>query len=235
MPTTAKPITPNARHLYKVFVSSTYLDNKERRQIVQDAITTANMVWHGMEIFTASTRPTVEKCRDFAEEADVLVGIIAWRYGWEPEGQDKSITEIEYDAAKERLMFLLDRELPVNPESDFDPGSKRWKKQDKLEAFIKKFSDDQMPTLFREETLQAKVLVALQEWQKEREPQTKPKPPPKTESRPPSDSGLETQVKAYCQKAESLHATLPVAGFATHLKVPSTSRTFMCPCVPCLI
>ena len=48
MPPTAKPTTSNARHLYKVFVSSTYLDNKKRRQIVRDAITTAGMVWHGM-------------------------------------------------------------------------------------------------------------------------------------------------------------------------------------------
>ena len=104
MPTPAKPFTPNARRPYKVFVSSTYLDNRERRQIVQDAITTAGMVWHGMEIFTASTRPTVEECRRSAKEADILVGIIAWRYGWEPEGEEKSITEIEYDAAKERLM-----------------------------------------------------------------------------------------------------------------------------------
>ena len=76
-------------------------------QYVQDAITTAGMVWHGMEIFTASTRPTVQECLCHAKEADVLVGIIAWRYGWEPEGQDKSITEMEYNAAKERLMFQL--------------------------------------------------------------------------------------------------------------------------------
>jgi hypothetical protein len=88
---------------------------------VQDAITQAGMVWQGMEIFTANTRPTVEKCRQYAKEADVLVGIIAWRYGWEPEGQDKSITEIEYDAATERLMFLIDPSLPVNPDQDYDP------------------------------------------------------------------------------------------------------------------
>ena len=70
MPPTAKPTTPNARHLYKVFVSSTYFDNKERRQIVQGAITAAGMVWHGMEIFPASTRPTVEECLRFAKEAE---------------------------------------------------------------------------------------------------------------------------------------------------------------------
>ncbi len=103
-----KESDPNSKRQYKVFVSSTYLDNQERRKIVRDAITMAGMVWHGMEIFTASTRPTVEECIRFAGEADVLVGIIAWRYGWEPDGDEKSITEMEYDAAEERLMFKIE-------------------------------------------------------------------------------------------------------------------------------
>ena len=123
----------------------------------------AGMVWHGMEIFTASTRPTVEECLRYAREADLLVGIIAWRYGWEPDGQ-KSITEMEYDAAKERLMFLIDPELPVNTEKDFDPGPERRKKQEKLEAFKARIRKDQMPALFTEKTLQAKVLEALNKW-----------------------------------------------------------------------
>jgi len=103
MPTTKQPTSSDARYPYKVFISSTYIDNEDRRKIVQDAITTAGMVWHGMEIFTASTRSTVEECVRLAKEADVLVGIIAWRYGWEPESQDQSMTEMEYDAAKEML------------------------------------------------------------------------------------------------------------------------------------
>ena len=101
------PPVADSRHPYKIFVSSTFRDNHERRKLVQDAITMARMVWHGMEIFTASTQPTVEECLRYAREADLLVGIIAWRYGWEPDGQ-KSITEMEYDAARERLMFLID-------------------------------------------------------------------------------------------------------------------------------
>ena len=113
MPAKAKPGAANARQPYKVFVSSTYRDNKERRRLVQEAITMAGMVWHGMEIFPAGTHPTVEECLRFVKEADVLVGIIAWRYGWEPDDRDKSISEIEYDAAKERLMFLIDPSQPV--------------------------------------------------------------------------------------------------------------------------
>jgi hypothetical protein len=80
---------------------------KKGAKVVQDAISMTGMVWHGMEIFTASTRPTVEECVRLAAEADLLVGIIALRYGWEPDGQ-KSITEMEYDAAWERLMFQID-------------------------------------------------------------------------------------------------------------------------------
>ena len=70
MPIKEKSTLQDSRNPYKVFVSSTYLDNKERRQIVADAITAAGMVWHGMEIFPASTRPTVEECLRFAKEAE---------------------------------------------------------------------------------------------------------------------------------------------------------------------
>ena len=55
MPASEKSTASDARHPYKVFISSTYLDNEERRKIVRDAVTIAGMVWHGMEIFTAST------------------------------------------------------------------------------------------------------------------------------------------------------------------------------------
>jgi hypothetical protein len=156
--TRTPPPAAESRHPYKVFVSSTFLDNQERRKLVQDAITVAGMVWHGMEIFTASTRPTVEECLRYVKEADLLVGIIAWRYGWEPDGQ-KSITEMEYDAAKERLMFLIDPKLPVNVEEDYDPGEEVYDKQKKLATFKKRIAGDQMPALFTETTVAPHLLV----------------------------------------------------------------------------
>jgi len=210
---------PIKRRAYKVFVSSTYRDNKERRKVVQDAITMAGMVWHGMEIFTASTRPTVEECLRFVKEADLLVGIIAWRYGWEPEGE-KSITEMEYDAAKERLMFVINPSIPVNPDKDFDPGPDKWKKQEKLEAFKKRFSEGQMPAYFNETNLMGKVLHSLNQW---RERLEKPESIEKTcedVPMPPPVSALDVEIVDYRLKAESLHGSLPVAGFATQLKIP---------------
>jgi hypothetical protein len=56
------PPAAESRSPYKVFVSSTFLDNQERGKLVEDAITMAGMEWHGMDIFTASTRPPAEKC-----------------------------------------------------------------------------------------------------------------------------------------------------------------------------
>ncbi|MGB5620489.1 MAG: DUF4062 domain-containing protein [Desulfobacterales bacterium] len=84
--------------LYNVFVSSTYLDNKKRRKTVQEAISMAEMVWHGLKILSTSKRPTVEECQHHADEANVFGGFIARRYGWISEGSDISITEMGYDA-----------------------------------------------------------------------------------------------------------------------------------------
>jgi hypothetical protein len=41
--------------IYIVFLFSTYRDNEKRRKTVQEAISMAEMMRHGMEIFTAST------------------------------------------------------------------------------------------------------------------------------------------------------------------------------------
>ncbi len=202
---------------YKVFVSSTYLDNIERRRTVQDAITMADMVWHGMELFEASTKPTKDECLRYAKEADLLVGIIAWRYGWEPTG-DKSITEMEYDAAEERLMFILDPTLPLNPAKDYDEGPEKWEKQKKLEAFKYKIPNDQLPATFTETNLSAKVLASLNKWRTDREG-IKPSPQAEDDASR-SDPKLRNEISSYCQKVGAFHEKLPVAGFAMKIKVP---------------
>ncbi len=212
-----------AGQTYKVFVSSTSRDNAKRRKVVQHAVTTAGMVWHGMEIFTAETQPTEDVCLKYAAEADLFVGIIAWRYGWQPDG-DKSITEMEYDAAKaagkDCLMFQLNPKKSVKPEEDYDEGDDKWKKQEKLDGFKKRFARDQLLAYFEENTLGTKVLSALNKWREAREQGNEPTGGVTALIHGAGDAELTQEIESYCQKADALYAHLPVAGFVTQLKVP---------------
>ena len=205
---------------YKVFISSTFLDNKDRRKQVEDAIIRAGMLPIGMERFVATPRPTVEVCLDYVEESDVLVGIIASRYGWIPDGRRFSITELEYGAAKERLMVLRDSSEPVVPDRDFDQGPDKWDKQKKLEIFRARISGDQLPAVFTDANLGTVVLDALTKWREERETRDALPPPPKPPPAPVDNRSLAADIDAYGKKAESFHANLPSAGFVTQLKVP---------------
>jgi Domain of unknown function (DUF4062)/NACHT domain len=153
----------------RVFISSTYLDNKERRKLVEDAILRLRMIPVGMERFAASARSVVAVSETEAKESDVYLGIVAHRYGSVDADSGMSVTEHEYDAAKSagkpRLMFELDPEVAVVPDMDFDSGPDRWKKQEKLQAFKRKYRADGLtPALFKSENLGVAVYQALNEW-----------------------------------------------------------------------
>lgn len=175
-----------------------------------------------MEIFTASTKPVKEECLRLVKEADVFVGIIARKYGWEPDAE-KSITEMEYDAAKaseiDCLMFKIDPALPVNIEHDFDSSPDKWDKQKKLENFINRFSDDQMPALFKETTLYGVVIQSLTEWKEKKEQKPVVEEVSLNKQVKPT-SKLNNSIEIYRKKVEALHCELPVAGFITQITVP---------------
>jgi hypothetical protein len=123
------------------------------------------MVPVGMERFTASSLPTVAECVRQASKCDIYVGILAHRYGWIPDDSELSITELEYDAAKQagRRLFIFQLNSSVaDLETDIDQHAARWEKQGKLEAFRQKCAKDQMPARFIETSLGVQVLQALQ-------------------------------------------------------------------------
>ncbi|MFZ4701591.1 MAG: DUF4062 domain-containing protein, partial [Candidatus Methylumidiphilus sp.] len=161
---------------FTVFISSTFRDNQERRKQVEDAILRGGMQPIGMERFTASNHPTVEECERLARDCNIYLGIIAHRYGWIPDGKTLSITELEYDAAKEAdkpcLIFEIDQSIRPDIESEFDPQPGRWDKQKLLDAFKAKCRKDQMPTPFTNENLAVKVLQALNLWREKQEGNT---------------------------------------------------------------
>src|SRR5262245_59289121 len=105
---------------HRVFVSSTFLDLKDHRETVQNAIRQLGAVDVSMEhVGARDVRPFAECVRIIREESDSFVGIYAHRYGHVPERSRKSITEAEFDAAYHaklpRFTYVVDEETPWNP------------------------------------------------------------------------------------------------------------------------
>ena len=96
----------------KVYVSATFSDLKECREAVVAALLRLRVTVVAMEHYNASDPRPLDTCLADVDECDIYVGIFAWRYGFVPTGQDRSITELEYRRAVEQgkqcLIFLLD-------------------------------------------------------------------------------------------------------------------------------
>lgn len=207
---------------YRVFISSTYLDNATRRRDVLEAIARAGrMMAVCMERFTADDRPTLEVCRSRAAECDLFVGITAHRYGWEPEGQtpgeEKSITRLEYEAARAAgrpcLMFEIERAAPFTL-ADMDPEPGTYEKGRKLARFKELYAKEQLLAAFNDGNLGMVVQQALVEWRERWEGKQTPEP---TLARAAS---LEEEIRRYGEAAVREHGTLQLSGFEAKLRVP---------------
>jgi hypothetical protein len=113
----------------KIYISSTYADLKKEREAAAKAIRRLeDRQVIAMENYVASDRRPLDKCLQDVRGSDAYVGIFAWRYGFIPDRYDKSITHLEYEAAKQaripRLIFLLDENAPW-PVKYVDKGKNR--------------------------------------------------------------------------------------------------------------
>jgi uncharacterized protein DUF4062 len=92
----------------RVFISSTTDDLGDYRQKVADVVTRLGLVAVTMETFGASSLAPEGVSVERVREADVLVGLIGYRYGHVPAGSSKSVTEMEYDvaAAAQKLVLM---------------------------------------------------------------------------------------------------------------------------------
>lgn len=101
----------------RAFISSTSEDLTAYRAAARDAVASAEMLPTMMEYFAASgAQPPLAECLKKVSETDVLLVIVAFRYGWVPPDQTdqppKNITWLECEQAvadgKEVLAFLAD-------------------------------------------------------------------------------------------------------------------------------
>ena len=93
--------------ILRILISSTAIDLEDHRKAVEDAILRLEHLPIGMERFGAVSQAPVEVCREKIIASDVVVVLVAHRYGWVPredQGGDgsKSITwdEVEKEAAR---------------------------------------------------------------------------------------------------------------------------------------
>lgn len=124
----------------KIYISSTYEDLKKEREAVAHAIRRLDHQTKAMEDYVASDNRPLDKCLDDVRSCDAYIGIFALRYSFIPEGYNKSITHLEYEAAKDAgipcLFFLLD-EKALWPVEYVSTGEER-KKIDNLRDELKK-------------------------------------------------------------------------------------------------
>ncbi len=94
-------------------ISSTAYDLPEHRRLAHQACLDAGVFPVGMEQLPARDATGVAVSLEMVEQADVYIGVYAFRYGWVPDGGDVSITEMEFDRAVERKAEGKLREILV--------------------------------------------------------------------------------------------------------------------------
>jgi hypothetical protein len=86
---------------FKALISSTRIDLAQYREEVKNKLVALHQVVLMMETFGSNPSDAVTVSTDQVRECDLFIGIYAYRYGYVPAGDDKSITEQEYDFARE--------------------------------------------------------------------------------------------------------------------------------------
>lgn len=114
---------------YQVFVSSTYVDLKEERQQVLQALMEMDCIPAGMELFPAADEEQWEFIKRIIDDCDYYLLIIGGKYG-SLSKEGISYTEMEYDYAVEqgiRIVALLhdDPDNLPGTKIEIDPDARR--------------------------------------------------------------------------------------------------------------
>jgi tetratricopeptide (TPR) repeat protein len=145
-------------------VSSTARDLPEHRKEVMDACLRQGMFPKMMEHLPASDAEAITTSLKLVDEADIYVGVFAYRYGYVPKEnnpQQISITEMEYNRAVERgiprLIFLMHDDHPVKA-ADVEKGEDAVK----LEALKRRLGVERVVNFFNSPAdLRAHVINSL--------------------------------------------------------------------------
>ena len=130
-----------------IYVSSTFVDLRGHRKALSLAIRRLGHVDVAMEYYIAEDTRPLDRCVRDAGSCDLYLGVFARRYGFCPPGEQRSITELEFRAARgagiDCLCFLLAEDAPWPDESvERGPGA------DKLAALRAEVGTDYLCGFF---------------------------------------------------------------------------------------
>jgi formylglycine-generating enzyme required for sulfatase activity len=140
-----------------VYISSTYEDLKEYREVVYKALKKSGYDVIAMEDYVAADQRPVDKCLADIKKADVYVGIFAFRYGYVPPeshgNPDKlSITELEFRCAQSLsrpcLTFVVNENKAWPPM--FDDARKAEDKGERINRLRQRLLTEKMASSFAE-------------------------------------------------------------------------------------
>lgn len=149
-----------------VFVSSTSLDLPQHRKALERSLLDAGLGPIGMEHFAAQPDQPLHACLREIGEADLFVGIYAWRYGFVPGDAGISITELEFSEAqrlgKPCFCFFVDPGFPW-PEEFRDQGESAAR----LDEFKRRMDALLVRSTFTTpDDLAARVLASIQRYER---------------------------------------------------------------------
>ena len=155
------PSRTNTPDTKRVMISSTSLDLPQHREKLRDACLRQGMFPLMMEHLPASDADAIAESLRLVSEADIYLGVFAYRYGHIPKGHDISITEMEYNYAVKRgipcLIFLMHEDHPLKA-ADVETGEGATK----LQALKARLQSGRVINYFKwPEDLQAQVINSL--------------------------------------------------------------------------
>lgn len=145
-------------------LSSTFIDLTDYRSKILEALENLQHIIQAMELFDASHEKPLGVCLKEANESDIFICIIAWRYGSIDDKTGKSITQLEYETAYNKgipcLVFLLDDNFPW-PAKLIDKGEQG----EKLLKFREILRKNHTPKYFtKPEELAIDVIISLKNY-----------------------------------------------------------------------
>ena len=117
----------------RIFISSTFTDLLDFRQAASEAISGLDQQSDDMIHWSADDRNATNYSLDRVRQSDALILLVAHRYGEIPEGEQYSVTELEYRAARAADVPVF--AFFVDPKVAWPPEHMDWDSREPLREF----------------------------------------------------------------------------------------------------